>query len=415
VDLARQLLESCRDGRDWSVSLLDRLVAQATDKDPAVALAASRSLFTDLVEPLADAFEPAFCDAYARLFARVIATVVPELDAGGLLDRYRRIRRPRQWQGDASAVRRVAVLSRVTLGADVAVTSVFLDAAKKRFPHAEVCFAGGPKGWELFAADPRLRHLPVPYGRGASLADKLGVWPELKRRLSEPASIVMDPDSRLTQLGLLPVCGEENYFFFESRAWGGESDAPLGELARHWLAEVFGVEDAEPFIAPPETPPETMTFGGQPVITASLGVGENQAKRVADPFEEELVRHLANKDALVILDQGPGGEEAQRVGRVVAACGAQAGRIQVHEGSFASFAARIARSRLYVGYDSAGQHVAAACGVPLVAVFAGHVSPRMFARWRPRGRGPSEVVRVENQDPAEVFRMSQAAIDRLWR
>jgi len=41
------------------------------------------------------------------------------------------------------------------------------------------------------------------------------------------------------------------------------------------------------------------------------------------------------------------------------------------DGSFAGFASIIAASRLYVGYDSAGQHIAAAAGVPLVSVFAG--------------------------------------------
>ena len=43
------------------------------------------------------------------------------------------------------------------------------------------------------------------------------------------------------------------------------------------------------------------------------------------------------------------------------------------EGSFAGFAAIIAASRLYVGYDSAGQHVAAACGVP-----SSHSDPQLW-------------------------------------
>ena len=66
---------------------------------------------------------------------------------------------------DPAAIQNVFVLSRVTLGADVAVTSVVLDAAKQRFPNAAIWFAGPQKSWELFAADPRLRHLPIAYGR----------------------------------------------------------------------------------------------------------------------------------------------------------------------------------------------------------------------------------------------------------
>ncbi|MCX7890708.1 MAG: creatininase family protein, partial [Rhodobacteraceae bacterium] len=70
---------------------------------------------------------------------------------------------------------RVVVLSRVTLGADVAITSVVLDAARRRFPQAELCFAGPRKAWELFERAPGLRHLPVEYPRQGTLAARLAV------------------------------------------------------------------------------------------------------------------------------------------------------------------------------------------------------------------------------------------------
>jgi len=40
---------------------------------------------------------------------------------------------------------------------------------------------------------------------------------------------------------------------------------------------------------------------------------------------------------------------------------------------------------LYVGYDSAGGHVASACGVPQICIFTGAVSERFFHRWKPAG------------------------------
>ena len=73
--------------------------------------------------------------------------------------------------------------------------------------------------------------------------------------------------------------------------------------------------------------------------------------------------------------------------------------MNAHSGAFAPFAAQIARSRLYVGYDSAGGHIAAACGVPLISIFAGFASERMFQRWRPKGT----VIRGDRPDAlAEV-------------
>jgi ADP-heptose:LPS heptosyltransferase len=298
------------------------------------------------------------------------------------------------------------VLSRVTLGADVAVTSVVLDAARRRFPRAEIIFVGTAKCWELFEADPRLAWLPVDYGRDATLAERLSIWPALRDALSRPGSMVIDPDSRLTQLGLLPVCPEERYYFFESRSYGGDGGESLVELTGRWVSEIFGVAGARAYIAPREA-------AAAAAITVSLGVGENPAKRGPDPFEEELVRGLAGLGATLLIDRGAGGEERARVDRAIAGAGAAPGLIETWDGAFAPFAARIARSRLYVGYDSAGQHVAAACGVPLVSVFGGAVSERMFARWRPTGPGPAAVVRVEGRAPHALVAETLSAAERL--
>jgi ADP-heptose:LPS heptosyltransferase len=70
----------------------------------------------------------------------------------------------------------------------------------------------------------------------------------------------------------------------------------------------------------------------------------------------------------------------------------------VHDGSFASFASHILQSRLYVGYDSAGQHVAAAGGVPLVTVFAGYAADRTYQRWKPTGQGRITVIKIDERN-----------------
>jgi ADP-heptose:LPS heptosyltransferase len=84
------------------------------------------------------------------------------------------------------------------------------------------------------------------------------------------------------------------------------------------------------------------------------------------------------------------------------------------EGSFAGFAGIIAGSRLYVGYDSAGQHVAAACGVPLITIFTGFPAPRMFERWRPVG-DHCRVIRVDRSDrgAAETLALVKRALQDL--
>jgi hypothetical protein len=378
--LAQQLLEHCLNGTPWP----DRLLSELLD-------GGDRALFRIVVEHLGDLFEPRLCDVYAGLFAEVIARRIPELHAEHLLARYERVRQPRVFDRDPAAVRNVFVLSRVTLGADVAITSVLLDAAKQRFSNARIWFVGPQKNWELFQADPRLSHLAIAYGRSGTLDDRLSIWPELRAAVSRPASIVIDPDSRLTQLGLLPLSAEDEYYFFESRSYAAESGQPLSALAARWATETFGDVQPRPYIS-------TGLVADRFITTVSFGVGENPNKRVADPFEQELLAKLPRP---VLIDKGAGGEEAERVERAVAKAGPG---IAVWGGSFAGFAEYIARSRLYVGYDSAGGHVASACGIPLVSVFAGFASERILQRWHPPG---AHVVRAD--DPALAHALVRTA------
>jgi len=131
------------------------------------------------VEGLADRFEPSLCEIYARLFAQVIAHIDSPLEPGALVERYDRVRRPRRVSGNPQ---RVYVLSRVTLGADVAVTSVLLAAVKERFPGAELYFVGPRKNYELFAADPLILPAFLEYRRG-TLVERLAAAAELKKLL----------------------------------------------------------------------------------------------------------------------------------------------------------------------------------------------------------------------------------------
>ena len=400
ADLAREILEAClRDGT-WQSRVLDALIERALDEsDLLTAHAATRALFGIIVERLADLFEPQLCDVYARLFSHVIARALPDYSASDLLVRYRNVRRVREFPG--GQIDRVYMLSRVTLGADVAVTSVFMNAVKQRFPDAEIALVGPEKNAELFAADPQVRHISVAYGRSSLLRDRLMAALELQTLVDETGTIVVDPDSRLTQLGLIPVCDDARYYFFESRGYGGEFDDSLPQLASQWAGHVFDLSNARPYIAPMPQPRVAD-------ITVSLGVGENTAKRMDDAFEREVVEALLLRGGDVLIDRGAGGEEADRVNAIAKDLGEPA-TLLLHDGSYASFAGHILQSKLYVGYDSAGQHVACAGNIPLVSVFAGYASDRMFQRWRPIAPR-SHVVRVGDESRDETLARTLKAI-----
>jgi hypothetical protein len=356
VNPCAELLECCLRGEPWSADLLDQ----------AIAVDEGRALLTIVVERLGDLFEPRLCEVYASLFTQVIARIAPDLNP--------RVR-PRRGLPEKApeSVSRVYVLSRVTLGADVAVTSVMLDAAMRRYPDAQIVFVGPRKNFELFENDPRIAFQASPYARGGTLAERL----RASANLWFDDGIVIDPDSRLSQLGLIAVCPDSNYFLFESRSYGGDSSGALPDLTARWARQTLGVEQARPYIAPL---PATDAAAD---ITVSLGVGENPAKGLGPEFEGALMRLLAATGASVLVDKGGSVEERRRVESVLQPL-LQEG-MRTHQGAFAPFAAQIARSKLYIGYDSAGGHVASACGVPLISIAAGFVGHRMRARWRPNG------------------------------
>jgi ADP-heptose:LPS heptosyltransferase len=195
-------------------------------------------------------------------------------------------------------------------------------------------------------------------------------------------------------------------------------------LASCWANEVFGAAGKTfPYVA---LPAEHRDFGRRAVeklrragasrvTVVSLGVGDNQNKRVSEEFEIETVNRLI-KDSTLILDKGATDDEREQINRVVAALRA-AGRavIEINEsgramaissekieadaitwdGGLGGFAGLIAASDRYVGYDSAGQHIAAALRIPTLTIFVNSSAPAFAERWRPYGPGVIELFEVK--------------------
>jgi ADP-heptose:LPS heptosyltransferase len=330
--------------------------------------------FRDVIEPLGDSFDPAQALAYERIMRTWIparAAVPPSIPHN---------------------VGTVYVLSRVTLGADIKIVSPILDAMKRRFPAARIVFVANRKSADLFESDPRVERLLADYPRTGPVSARIAFAQELAARLGE--GIVIDPDSRITQLGLLPIAPPERSFHFSSRSEGGETDN-LSGLVRRWLQATFGVDGAA-YIAPTLEP----LAGARPVAAVSLGVGENESKRVGGDFEARLLAELGKRFAAVWVDRGAGGEEARRV----TAAGQGVACIRFWEGSFAGFASIISQSNVYVGYDSAGQHAAAAAGVPAVTIFAGAPSERFRHRWAASGNGSTTQIHAEGKTADEILK-----------
>jgi ADP-heptose:LPS heptosyltransferase len=373
--------------------LLEELLRRALSADGAEAQEAGDAMFRIIAERLGDLFEPRLCEAYASLFARAVEAVDPRLTAKQLIERYRRVRTPRLCD---LAPKIILVLSRVTIGADIAITSVIIHALKQRFAGARILFVGPRKNFELFADDPRVELYEHNYPRSGTLRDRLDAMPKLG---GDDDVMMVDPDSRLSQLGLLPIYPEDRYFFFESRGFLAHTTQPLSKLTAQWCGQVFGVPFARPYIAPKELETAEDTD-----IAISFGVGGNPEKQMEPIFERSLLEALVAKRRRILLDCGASPDEMQRVQWASAGLPG----IELHFGAFAPFAARIAKANLYIGYDSAGQHVAAATRTPLISIFKGYISERFLQRWTPSGHDRITVLPV--QEPEGVLDKVLAAV-----
>jgi len=412
---AETLLASClANPKSPDGEALETLLVAIASRDGEVATAAARLFIGRVVEGLSDRFEPALVDCYVDLFSQAVARCHPLWSSDYLTQRYQQLS---QGHSPASAlpVDEVFVLSRITLGADIAITSVFLDAVSKRYPQARVWLVGSAKNHELFSG--RVRHWPFDYPRGGTLRERIQCVDELVGLGEEPGAVLIDPDSRISQLGLLPLLPSDRTLFFESRAADPDSPRSLSDIASSFCFLRLAVPDARPFLALPESLREEARHDREALtaapVTISLGVGGNPAKRLDTAFEASLLRTIAETGRPLWIDAGAGGAEAEWVRAAIDQAGLAQGQVQVLDGSFAKFCAYIAESAFYVGYDSAGQHAAAALGIPGFTFFRGFVNERMMQRWTPRGPQQSVFPLSSETSPQDALHALASALQRL--
>jgi plasmid stabilization system protein ParE len=439
-----------------------RLAAQAIGEGPE-AEAAVKALFAEIVEPLGDAFEAAAAHAYVDAFAEVVDVArrhprAAELDRGlaelGLSNEVLVARghavlnqvRPEP----IGAPSLVVVPSQVTFGAEVAITSTIVAGVLERLPRAEVLFLAQPALRGIFAGNRRVRFRAVDYPRRGDLLTRLAAWSASRAIVQEEtaglpteAFLIVDTDSRITQTNLLPLAPAERTRYFPKRTFEAPPLERLGELAGVWTQRLTGLaERPQPTLWLPD---EARAWAGavrgalsshaKRWAVVNFGVGGNAAKGLGSAFEAQLLRGLIERDVGVLLARGVSPAEhagpdqlahqlavdGVDVSRIPADNGlgglATSGRRQLvlWEASTERMATLVEAADLHVGYDSQGQHFAAALGTPSVTAFVPTGGERFFRRWSPYGTGPTRIVRVEpgSADPLAAAEAALQAASEL--
>ena len=407
---------------------------------------ASRALFGIIIERLCDDFEELQTETYNRLISQVV-DFLRKLPEGKELDRelnnfqlfsddqlYQRIESirlsPDEKIPPSLRPRKVIILSRITIGADVAITSVICQRIAQTFPNARITIAGHAKLKQVFCEQSGAYIHELHYARRGGLLERFLVWldllKEVRNEIGDLATgeyLVLDPDSRLTQLGVLPLVPAGNYRFFNSRGKAGyPAKASISELTNLWLDNILGHDN---FCFPKVWPNQAALRQAKQLrsaidpqsqlnlVSMNFGVGGNPRKLVEGAFEPQLVLALLNESSTrIILDLGFGDEEKRRSEMILAAADQDGYPVQELtfdalssinpetrlvgvQCSVAEIAALISISDEFVGYDSACQHIAAAQGVRTFTVFAGTNNVRFIRRWRACGPNVSEIVYVD--------------------
>jgi ADP-heptose:LPS heptosyltransferase len=244
-------------------------------------------------------------------------------------------------------------------------------------------------------------------------------------------TILIDPDSRLSQLGVLPLISSDHNFFFDSRSEGSfAGNLSMAQLTNTWLDRITGVDDfrfPKVWLLPANIRRAERFYkklkanGAGRVIAVNFGVGGNPRKKVGRLLEQTLLLSLLKEpNTVILLDKGFGDEELQYAGSLLKAIKTKGYTIQdsIFEHSpdaalnwgviglqtrIGEIAALIAACDEYIGYDSAGQHIAAALETPCLTIFAGSNNMRFIRRWSAFGPNTCRIVHVDTlTDPTAI-------------
>ena len=448
-DMASSFMEQASGNGKIILEYMDLLCEIAASDEARLARPAVSALYGTIIEGLSDNFSDFGVNTCNLVLARILSFVraMPQgnemnhlLNTLGfystdeILRRYERLRRVSPIpESVKKGVRKVIILSRATIGADVAITSIIVHRVHNSFPDAELILIGLKGTEEIFDNIPRVRFVELHYERHGTFFDRSTGWPRLHKMVQEEYKgvepdeiLIFDPDTRFSQLGLLPLAKVKNTCYFGSRVTPPDGTNPsLSQLTNQWLDRLLG----ENYFTPPILSLPAIHLksartalqrargtGCDFIIAINLGIGKNIKKKIPDPFEEELLPALLKeKKTLIFLDSGYSSEGFKNMQALLKATRARSiptdfvdenglSNLKIgfshgvvgFRGSIGAIGAIISESDGFFGYDSMCQHLAAAAKTPSVILFAGAPNPRFFARWRPGNSDSVTIIPAKN-------------------
>ncbi len=297
------------------------------------------------------------------------------------------------------APRRIGVFMLRQIG-DVLLLTPALSALKERFPKAEVTAVVNDFTAPMLQNNPAVdRVLAYPRaGRSGGWWRRLGAearfWNEIRRARFD-LTLDFTGGDRPAFYSWSSGAGERLAFGTHRRRWNWNRLAytqrvkrprsPLHQVTRHAaLLQPLGVEETRrPLVLRPTAEElawaENQRAPGQSRTVLAHFVANWLFKCWADEKAAALIDRLRNEaGATVWFTSGPSGKEVDKAKRILELC-RRPPRAWLGTLTLRQLAALMAVSDVFVGVDTAPMHMAAALGVPVVALFG----PTRLDAWSP--------------------------------
>ncbi len=286
------------------------------------------------------------------------------------------------------AFERIIVIVTRQIG-DVLLTTPLIHAAKQRWPQARIDVLGFAGTLGMLRGNPDVGELiEVQPGSGWRQS-----WPLIRRlwRRYDLALIAQHTD-RAHLYGWVAARVRSGQVPERRRAWWKRAllrhSVELGVRHSHVVLEKLKLLSPwiDPLPAPVLCPPPGTTLPAEVAARLKPGYAVVQVpslvryKQWPTRHYALLVDELTRRQHQVVLTGGPSNADREIVAEVMRMCSEAgaidaAGRLDLNQ-----MAKLLESAALYIGPDTSITHLAAACGVPVIALY-GPIDPRLWGPW----------------------------------
>jgi heptosyltransferase-3 len=307
-------------------------------------------------------------------------------------------------------IRSIVVVVTRQIG-DVLLTTPLIHAARQLGPEAAIDVLGFEGTLGMLRGNPEVRTLvatPPRLGFGGGLRLARRLWRRYDLALIAETSDrahLMGAIAARRRAGLVPAQGSSRGWKQRLLEHAVTSAGDLGE--RHVVQEklqllepwLHGMVPEARLLAPPSVPlPQELAQRLRPGYLVVHTPSMWRYKEWPRGHFRELIRLLALAGRQVVLTGGPAAADRETVQAME---GAAEPALLLDAGvlDFGQLAGLLRGAALYIGPDTSVSHLAAACGIPVLAIF-GPTNPQ---RWAPWPAVPAEqVVRFQRRSTAQT-------------